>query len=135
MNQVSIDWQPLSLYGKLTSPNDDSCLTLCIKDAIHFPGCPSGASAAPQAFLLTASSYSHSTSTVLHSICFMISSRFSFFLSPSTARSYQSTEMTFERAASNIKVTCPPCLFWLPSWEYVNQSTALINCMWVMSSH
>jgi len=109
--------------------------------AIHFPGCPSRASAAPQTFLLTAASYSHSTSTILHSKCFMISSHFSFFLSPrgflqSTAQSYQSTEiMTFERAASNIKVTCPPCLFWLPSWEYVTQSTTLINCMWVMLSH
>jgi len=34
-------------------------------DAIHFPACSSGASAAPQTFTLIPASYSHSTSTSL----------------------------------------------------------------------
>ena len=34
--------------------------------------------------------------------------------------------MTLERTASPIKVTCPPCLFWLPPWEDVNRSTTQI---------
>jgi len=46
---------------------------------------------------------------------------------------HQSTTRPLERAASHIKVTHPPCLFRLPSWENVNRSTTLIHCMWVMS--
>jgi len=48
---------------------------------------------------------------------------------------FQTTKMTLERAASHIKVTCPPCLFWLLPWENVNRSTTLIYSMWVTSSH
>jgi len=44
----------------------------------------------------------------------------------STAWPHQSTEMALERATSHIKVTHPPCLFWLPPWENVNRSTTLI---------
>jgi len=47
------------------------------QDAIHFPSCSSGASAAPRTFTLTPASYSHSTNTSQHSICFMTS--FLFF--------------------------------------------------------
>ena len=94
------------------------------------------ASAAPQTFTHTPSSYSHSTSTSLHSLGFINSFCF-FFLSPrvflqSTMQPHQSAAKPLERAASHIKVTCPPCLFWLPPWENVNQSTTLIHCMWVM---
>ena len=42
-----------------------------VLDAVHFPGCPTGTSAASQTFLLTVASYSHSTGTSLQSICFM----------------------------------------------------------------
>ena len=63
-----------------------------------------------------------------------------FFWSPrgflqSTARPHPSTTRPLERAASHIKVTCPPCLFQLPPWENVNRSTTLIHRMWVMSSY
>ena len=111
-------------------------------DAIHFPACSSGASAAPQTFTVTAASYWHWTSTSLHSIGFINSFLFFFFfffLSPkrnlqSTARPHQSTARPLERAASHIKVTHPPCLFQLSPWENVNRSTTLIHHMWVMSS-
>jgi len=63
--------------------------------------------------------HTRSASTLLHSKGFMISI---FFLSPtgflqSIAWSHQSTESALERATSHIKVTCPPCLFRLLSWE------------------
>ena len=94
-------------------------------DAIHFPACSSGASAAPQTLILTAASYWHWTSTSLHSISFINSFRFFFFLSPK--RILQSTARPLERAAIHIKVTRPPCLFRLPPWEYVNRSTTLLH--------
>ena len=107
-------------------------------DAIHFPACSSDASAAPQTFTLTPASYSHSTSTSLHSIGFI--NLFVFYLSPkrilqSTVRPHQSTARPLERAASHIKVTRPPCLFRLPPWENVNRPTTPSHRMWVTSSH
>jgi len=115
-----------------------STLARELVDAIHFPACSSGASAAPQTFILTVASYWHWTSTSLHSIGF-INSFWFFFLSPkrvlqSTAWPHQSTARPLERAASHIKVTHPPCLFRLAPWENVNRSTTLINHMWVTSN-
>ena len=54
-----------------------------------------------------------------------------FFLSPrgflqSTPRPHHSTARPLERATRHIKVTHPPCLFWLRSWENINRSTTLI---------
>jgi len=60
--------------------------------------------------------------------CWKISSKYPM-------QPHQSTEMAPERATSHIRVTHPPCLFWLPPWENVNRSTTLIYSMWVMSSH
>jgi len=100
-------------------------------DAVHFPACSSDASAAPQTFTLTPASYSHSTSTSLHSIGFINYFCF-FFLIPrgflqSTAWQHQSTTRPLERAVSHIKVTHPPCLLWLLPWENVNRSTTLTS--------
>ena len=50
-----------------------------VLDPTQLPSWPSGTLAVPQTFLLTPVSYSHSTSTSLHPICFM--SSFHFFLS------------------------------------------------------
>ena len=50
-----------------------------------------------------------------------------FPLFQSTVQPYQSTKMALERAASRIKVTCAPRLFWLLPWENVNRSTNLIK--------
>ena len=51
----------------------------------------------------------------------------------STVWPHQSTTRPLVRAASHIKVTRPPCLFWFPPWEDVNRSTTLIHRMWVTS--
>ena len=74
-------------------------------DAVQFPAFPSSTSAAPQIFLLTAASYSHSTSTSLHSICFMGS-------------------LALERAASHLKVTRPLAY---SSFHHGKMLTTLIN--------
>ena len=102
-----------------------------------FPACSSGTLAAPQTFTLTPASYSHSTSTSLHSIGFINSFCFFllFFLSQrgflqSTVRPHQSTTRPLERVTSHIKGTRPPCLFQLPPWENLNRSTTLIHSMW-----
>ena len=94
------------------------------------PACSSGSSAAPQTFTLTLASYSHRTSTSLHSICFINPSIFfcSFSLLSSrgflqsTAQPHQSTELALERAASHIKETHPPTLSRLLPQENVNRS-------------
>ena len=71
-----------------------STLARELLDAIHFPASSLGTSAAPQIFTLTPASYSHSTSTSLHSIGFINSFRF-FFLIP---RGYlQSTMQPHQR--------------------------------------
>ena len=89
-----------------------------------------GALLAPQTFLLTAASYSHSTSSAVQLFPFSF-----FFLLlcvrgflPSIAWPRQNME-ALERVASHVKVTFPPCLFRLPPWENVNRSTTLIYSM------
>ena len=77
-------------------------------DPTQLPSWPLGTSAAPKTFLFTPASYSHSTRTLLPSICFISSFFFLGFLE-STAPSHQSTEMTLERAACHMKVTCSLC--------------------------
>jgi len=57
----------------------ESTLARELLDAIHFPAWSSGASA-PQTFTLTPASYSHSTSTSLHSIGFINYFHLIFFL-------------------------------------------------------
>jgi len=64
-------------------------------DVIHFLGCPLATSAAPQTFLLTSASYSHSTSA---------SSKYQNIMKA----------LALKRAASHIKVTLLP---WLPPLE------------------
>jgi len=56
--------------------------------------------------------YSYSTSTSLHSI--MLSSFSPKGFLQSTLWPHQSTEMTLEKAITNIKVRHPLCLFQLP---------------------
>jgi len=95
---------------------------------MQLPSWPLSISAAPETFLLTQTSYSHSTST---SLFFMSSFSFLFvsargFLQ-SIVQPHQSTEMTLERTSSHIKVTCPPCLFRLPPWENENRSIILCD--------
>ena len=156
-NMVSVRWvvvigeevvMGIGLYSRwecsplgLECRNVNSLVYLGQLDAVHFPSCPLGVSAAPQTFPLTAASYLHSTSTSLHSICYMSSFHF-FFLSQrgflqSTLWSHQSTEMALVGATSHIKVIRPPCLFQLPPWENIIRSTTLIkiNSMWVTSSY
>ena len=82
-------------------------------------------------------SCSHWTSTSLHSICFINS--FCFFLKfyLSSRGFLQSTACmaTSKRCKATWKdrrphqVTCPPCGFWLLSWEKVNRAMNLINSM------
>ena len=91
-----------------------STLARELVDAILFPACCPGVSAASQTFTLTAASYLHWTSTSLHSICFINS--FLFFFSPrgflrSTAQPHQSTARPLERAPNHIQVTRPSSLF------------------------
>ena len=74
-------------------------------EAVQFPACLSSVSAAPQIFLLTAASYSHSTSTSLHSVCFMCS-------------------LALERATSHLNVTRPLAY---SSCHHGKMSTTLIN--------
>ena len=77
------------------------------------------ASAAPQAFKLTPASYSHQTSTSLAT--FNMLYELFFFKSKRILQSTtHSTKVTLERDPSHIKVTHPPCLFWLLPWENVN---------------
>jgi len=47
----------------------DSILARELLDAVHYPACSSGASAASQTFTLTPASYTHWPRTSLHSIC------------------------------------------------------------------
>jgi len=104
-------------------------------DAIHFPTSSSGASAAPPTFTLTPASYSHSSSTSLHSIGFINSFRFfqeDFF---EVLRGHIKAPPGHLKGLLATSKGRPPCLFWLPPWENVNRSTTLIHHMWVMSSH
>ena len=67
--------------------------------------------------------------TQLHSVGFINLYQFIFprrFL-PSTARLHRSTTRPLERPTSHIKVTRPPCLFWLLPWENVNRPATLIH--------
>jgi len=72
--------------------------------------------------------YSHSLQPAIHTqlayhyIQYALSTLSFSFVSPrgflqSAAWPHQSTKMVLERAASHIKVTRPPRLFWLPPWE------------------
>ena len=67
-------------------------------DAIHFPARSSGASAAPQTFRLTPASYSHSTSTSLHSIGFINSFRLFFFKSKRISSKYRVATSKYHQA-------------------------------------
>ena len=77
---------------------------------------------------VTPASYSHSSSTLLHSIGFIISLCPRRFLQ-STMWPHQSTARPLERAASHIKGKRPPCLFWFPPYVNVNRSTTVIHRM------
>ena len=158
VRSLSVLWQAIGataffthmwvLHQKLL-PKSLGELSVCDAACLIF-----GHFSSPQAFTLTPASYSHRTSTSLHSICFIdpfhsffksfvvffMSKRifvvftickqyiFFFFVSAerflqSTMQPHQSTKMALEWAASHIKVTRPPCLFWLPPWENVTRST------------
>ena len=94
-------------------------------EAVHFPACSSGASTAPQTFTLTPASYSHSTSTSLHSIGFRtLSIQENLF--KVLHGHIKAPKVTLERAASHLKVIYSPCLFWLPPWENVYRSANLV---------
>ena len=72
-------------------------------DLVQLSSWPSGTSAAPQHSYSLQLAISHSTSTSLHSICFMSSSVLSKRIFQSNKWLHQSTELTLEMVASYIK--------------------------------
>ena len=121
------------------------------------PALCSSASEAPQTFTLTPASYSHWTSTSLHSICFFKARELFHFLGcPSGA---SATNISLNSVCSMSSFVCQADFFKVPCghikapkwhlkgplatskwhtllllpWENVNRSTTLIISTWVMS--